>query len=207
VDSSAIVVWISGVGTVIAAAAACFAALYTKRAAGEAAKAAKAAADQVELQRPRPIVVATFLRSFSPNKGNMAADDKDLRLENIGDSPAFDVEVSNLEVPGSRLLTETFPYLQPGSSMVCNHKLEPGRGLSGVMGRAALFVEDAKTYFNEQSMNESSRSANFRYEIPFSISYRTVDLRQFKQSYVFVVYFPLLRAWVEPVGSLLPPPS
>lgn len=32
---------------------------------------------------------------------------------------------------------------------------------------------------------------------------RAPDGRRFRQPYVFVVYFYLLRAWIEPVGSLL----
>jgi hypothetical protein len=42
-----------------------------------------------------------------------------------------------------------------------------------------------------------------RHEIPFTLSYRALDARQFRQPYVFVVYWLTMTAWVEPVGSLL----
>jgi hypothetical protein len=196
--------WITATSTVIAVGAAVAAAIYTKRSASEAAKAAKAAADQVELQRPRPIVLAEFFYSFSPNRGNMArVNDRDFKLQNIGDSPAFDVELNPLEVPGTRLETDTLPYLLSGAPVPCIHRLDPPRGISGVMGRAALFVEDAKTFFDQQSKNQSSKEPEFRYKVEFTVSYRALDGREFKQSCVLVVDFPSLSAWIESVGSLL----
>ena len=208
--------WITAIGAGIAAFAAVGAALYTKRSASEAAKAAKAAADQVELQRPRPIVVATFSRSVSDNENNADDDDQEFRLANIGDSPAFDVEVSPLETPGelpnlraaSRLTTKRLSYLLPASTPArCTHELEPDRGAGTLIaekirGMAGSFTRDAASFFNEQS-KRGIRSPDLRYEIPFMLSYLALDGRRFRQPYVFVVYFYQLRAWIEPAGSLL----
>jgi hypothetical protein len=196
----------------IATIAAIFAVVYTKRAAEAAAQAAKAAADQVELQRPRPIVVASFAYSFSENKGNMAADDKEFHLENIGNSPAFDLELSVLETPGtlaelgeaSQLETEKLPYLVPGiPPAICSHTLKPHRGVLSLR-HAAGFVHDAVEFFKQQSKADaSSRSPDSRYEIRFSIAYSSLDARRFTQPYRLVIYFVLSKAWIEPIGSLL----
>lgn len=208
--------WITAGCSMGAVVAAIFAARYTKRSASEAAKAATAAADQVELQRPRPIVVATFSRSVSDNKTGPDNDDQEFRLANIGDSPAFDVEVSPLETPGelpyakaaSRLITEGFTYLLPKSMPAyCTHQLEPDRGAGTLIaekirGAAGSFAMDAVRFFDGQHKTEM-RSPDHRYEIPFVLSYRALDGRRFRQPYVFVVYFLQLRAWIEPVGSLL----
>jgi hypothetical protein len=205
--------WITAGCTVVAVGAAIVAALYTKRSASEAAKAAKAAADQVELQRPMPIVVATFSHSLSDNKGDTDDDDKEFQLANIGDSPAFDVEVSPLETPGelpylgaaSRLSTERLSYLLPASIPArCTHRLEPDHGaiVLTIKGMAGTFATDAARLFDERSKAEI-RSPDLRYEIQFELSYRALDGRRFRQPYVFVLYFQVLRAWIEPVGSLL----
>lgn len=203
--------WISACSTVVAVVAAGFAAFYTRRAATEAAKAARAAADQVELQRPRPIVIAAFLRSLSETKVPGASDTY-IRLRNIGDSPAFDVLVSPLETPGvvpgldsvSRLETERVLWLAPGIDPVpCVHRVIPDRGPLSGMRNAAGFVDDAKTFFDMQSRDTSSRSGDHRYEIKFAVSYRSLDGRRFEQCHLFVVHFTRLSAWVEPVGSLL----
>jgi hypothetical protein len=199
-DSSTKASWIGGLGAVAAAAGTLAAAWYTKRAANEAAKAAKTAADQMELQRPRPIVVPEFQYSFAVNRGNMAsANYPDFHLRNIGDSPAFDVELSTLEVSVSRLETNRLPYLLTGTPVPCIHQLRPQRGLSGVMGSGALFVVDAKTFFDQQR----PPAPGFRHEVPFSVSYRALDGRRFEQPCLLVVHFPSLSAWVETVSSLL----
>jgi hypothetical protein len=65
-------------------------------------------------------------------------------------------------------------------------------------------VDDAKSFFNKQATEDPSQSnPAFRYEIPFTVSYRALDGRKFEQPHLLVIYFPLLNAWVEPVGSLL----
>ena len=171
--------WLSGIGTVIAAIAAILAAVYTKWAASEAARAANAAAAQVKLQRPHPIVVATFSRSL---KENNAEQTKEFQLENIGDSPAFDVEVSTMEVPlsdgqeSSRLKTETLPYLLPRTPTMCVHQVEPPRGVLSVIGRAGHFADDLVKFFDRQGQKEGLQSAlNERRQIEFTLSYRGLD--------------------------------
>ena len=100
----------SGIGTAIAAIAAVVAARYAKGAVAEAARSAKAAADQVDLARSRPIVLVTF--SYSGKDQTQKVDrTREFRLENIGNSPAFDVHVSPIGVPDAshRLITEACP--------------------------------------------------------------------------------------------------
>jgi hypothetical protein len=91
---------VAAVAAIVAAGAAVVAARFTKQAVAEAAKAAKSASDQVELQRPNPIVVASFSYSFSDLRRETDAHDEEFQLQNIGESAAFDVEVSMIEAPG-----------------------------------------------------------------------------------------------------------
>lgn len=209
-DGATVAAWVSAIGTVVAAGAAAAAAIYTKRAAIEAGNAANAAADQVSQQRPRPIVVVFFEHCFYDQRGTTAPHDSDFYLQNIGNSPAFDVTVSALQVPGrlpyldnapSQLETRKLPFVTPGTQRAaCEHELSPPRGGMSVKG-AGGFVEDATRFFNEKS--KTSGHSEMRNEIPFILSYRALDGRQFRQPYVFVVYWPRVTAWVKPVGSLL----
>jgi hypothetical protein len=100
----------------VAAVAANVATFYAKQAAVEARKTATAAADQVELQRPRPIVIVSFQQYFGPNPGNPILNDTDFHLQNIGDSPAFDVVVSTLKVPGK------VPYFDEPSQLTTRNQ-------------------------------------------------------------------------------------
>jgi hypothetical protein len=208
--------WMSGVGTAVAAVAAIVAAVaaivaarYTKQAVHEATKAANAAAEQVKLQSPHPIVVATFSYSLSESTHNRAVRAEDFQLENIGDSPAFDVEVSTMEVPlsdggSSRLETKRLSYLLPRSPTMCVHHLEPARGVLQVLGGAGRFAVLLVTFFDEKAKIEGSKSGlNRRYQIEFAVSYRGLDKTQFKQLYAFVVFPGGQRIWIEPTGSLL----
>jgi len=198
-------------GTVVAAVAAVYAAVFTRRSADAAAKAAESAADQVDLQRPRPIVVVHFSRSLSENPPTMARLDPVFQLENIGDSPAFDVELSPMELsrPATACCKKTSPvdFLVPRARLSCAHSMEPPQGVLRALGPAATFVQELANHFNEQSKSEASWNPDHRYEMEFSLSYRGLDGRRFRQPYALVVYFPRLQAWVEPVGSLLEPAS
>jgi len=203
--------WMSAVGTslaagaaIVAAAAAVLAARYTKQAVTEAAKSSKAAADQVELQRPRPIVLATFSHSFKEHQ----TDDNPMRefhLENLGDSPAFDVEVSSMEVPDARnrLTTEALSHLKSGASHACKHRLEAPQSVLTVLRPAETFANELVSFFNASSTGTLTERIDKRCQIQFTLSYRALDERRFVQRYAFIVFFPKLRAWVEPVGSLL----
>jgi len=166
---------------------------------------AKAAADQVELQRPRPIVLATFSYSFKQNQN--AADDRfhEFCLENIGGSPAFDVEVSSIEVPdaSNRLITESLSHLAAGSTHSCKHSLENGQGVLGVLAPAKTFANDLVLFFDREKGGTLTERIDKRHQIHFTLSYRALDRSRFKQQYAFIVFFPRLRAWIEPVGSLL----
>jgi hypothetical protein len=78
-----------------------------KRAADEAKRSADAAYAQLNLTRPHPIVVAHLLGDHNPPKG--------LTIRNIGTGTAFDVEISDLVLPGGPAIsTRPLPYLEAG---------------------------------------------------------------------------------------------
>ena len=197
---------IAGVAAIVAAGAAIVAARYTKQAVHEAAKAAKSSADQVELQRPRPIVLMTFLYSFKPGQRN---DIHQFQLENIGDSPAFDVIVSRMETPdsASQLSTGGVSHLLAGAVHSCKHRLEDDAGAVGgvlaVLSPAESFAVRLAAYFDKHSAGTLPERIDVRNEIGFTLSYRALDRRLFEQRYSFVVRFSRQQAWIEPVGSLL----
>lgn len=210
-DAPKLTDWLAGIGAavaalaaLVAASAAVYAAIYTRRAADASAKAAEKAAEQVELQRPRPVITATCQWSFSQTRRDTVPRDKEIELTNIGNSPAFDVKVSQIETPdkATRLLTEEVAYLSPGVAHKCAHRVEPARGVVGILGGAGSFVNDLVSAFDEQGRSETF-DINTPHSVPFTLSYRALDGRIFEQPYSFVVYFPQLRAWIEPVGSLL----
>jgi len=196
--------WMSGIGAVLASVAAIVAAYYAKQAARETAKAAKAAADQVELQRPRPILMVTFSYSL---KRNQTDEDrfKKFRLQNIGDSPAFDVKVSPIELPdGSECLkTEEISHLLGGQIHACKHQLQNNRGGLAILQPAETFASALADYFDRKSGGALDERINKGHRIYFEVSYHALDKRHFSQRYAFIVYFLKLRVWVEPVQSLL----
>lgn len=202
--------WIIAIGTIIAAVAAVAAALFTKQSAREAARAATAAAEQVDLSRPRPLVVATF-GSYWGSLGR-TPNDASFTLENIGDSPAFDVDVSPIRTPGVVLsigrpsvsTAEPIRYLLPRLTLSCTHKLEgEGHGVLQVLSPMNTFLDHAKEYFYHVRDVEAGRNRAYQYEIGFTLSYSALDRRRLVQQYVFVVHLTRQLAWVEPVGSLL----
>jgi hypothetical protein len=210
--SPSITDWMSGAGAavaavaaIVAAGAAIVAARYTKQAVREAAKAAKAAADQVELQRPRPIVLLTFSYSLKQNRNTEEERFREFRLENVGNSPAFDVEVSSIEVPDAtnRLNTEKLSHLLVSGTFACKHRLEKSQGVLAVLQPAETFANDLAAFFNKHSEGTLAERIDKRHQIEFTLSYRALDRRHFEQRYAFVVFFPKQRAWIEPMGSLL----
>jgi hypothetical protein len=210
--SPSITDWMSSTGAVaaagaaiVAAGAAVLAARYTKQAVYEAAKAAKAAADQVELQRPRPVVLLTFSYSFKHNRNTDEERFREFHLENIGNSPAFDVEVSSIEVPDAtdRLTTEQLSHLLVSRTHACKHRLDKSQGVLGVLQPAETFANALAAYFNQHSEGTLAERIEKRHQIEFTLSYRALDRRRFEQRYAFLVFFPKQRVWIEPMGSLL----
>ena len=177
---------------------------YARQAAIETAKAAKAAADQVELQRPRPILLLTYSRSFkqSPPEEERL---REFHLRNIGDSPAFDAEVGSLEMPdGSKVLTtDGLSYLSPTAVHSCRHRLEGEQGAIGILSPSETFADGLYDYFNKRSSGTLDESVQKRHEIQFTLSYRAIDKRHFQQRHAFVARFIKQRVWIEPLGSLL----
>ncbi len=194
---------IIAIETGIAALAAVVAALF-------AAKAAIAAAEQVRLSRPRPIVVASFESYWG--SGGRIPNDISVKLENIGDSPAFDIDVGPMTTPGvvpslggpSNLKTDRIRYIPAHETRFGNHNLEGlAPGPLSALKPVGLFLDHAKEYFDQLGRAKATAKPDHRYEIEFTISYSALDGRRFEQRYIFVVHFPMLSAWIEPVGSLL----
>ena len=194
----------SGIGTVIAAIAAVVAARYAKGAVAEAARSAKAAADQVDLARPRPIVLVTF--SYSGKDQTQKVDrTREFRLENIGNSPAFDVHVSPIGVPDAshRLITEGLSYLKASENKSCVHGRDPAGGVLSVLQPAETFAHELICFFDKTGSGSLSENAFRENKITFTLSYRALDGRRFAQRYAFIVVLMKEAAWIEPIGSLL----
>jgi hypothetical protein len=64
----------------------------------------------------------------------MSDNDQSLKITTIGDSPAFDIEVSPLEVGESRLSTKKIAYLLQGAPAESTHELEPRSGVTRLLG-------------------------------------------------------------------------
>ena len=207
-NTGMIIEWITAGATVVAAIAAIGAVRFSRQAAEAARTAAQAAAEQVELQRPRPILVASYSQSLKTDGG--PAQGIPFTLRNIGDSPAFDIETGPIETPGelphlgaaSRLEMDRIPYLLAETSTQCNHRLLPPRGVRGVLQGLTQFTEDAARFFSEDA-TRFSKASGHRSQIGFALYYRALDGRRFSQRYVFMVDFTSLQASVEPIDSLL----
>ena len=210
--------WMSGIGTVIAAAAAIFATLYTKHSAEQATKASQAAADsaktardQTELQRPRPILVPSFSLAWNDNRSGLDNTDRDraIRIENIGNSPAFDINLTGLEIPGrgANLRLSLFCFLKPNVGPVQpfeqNVTWEVGPIELLQNGPLPIFIRRLREYFNNEALRSGDENVD-RYYIEFSLSYRALDGRSFSQAYYLAVSFIQSKSWIEPVSSLIP---
>lgn len=141
----------------------------TKRSADAAQKSAEAALKQVELQRPRPVVVAIYKKSLGT-----LSDNSSIRLRNIGDSPAFDVEVDRLRVPGTNepvLLSFRIPYILPNSEEDLNQELVPDDvPVSPGMSAFSSFV-----ILLHQHFNQAERPLSPPDWIPMIVRYRRFD--------------------------------
>ena len=199
-------------GTLIAAI---FAALYakratqqTQRAANAAANSAKSAEEQIELQRPLPLIIVQW--QWDPNLPKGQVQSKAFALRNIGNSPAFDVRISDLQFTGSIWILETdvAHYITPNGIFNCHHKL------SGADQSApALTMIDPLPYFvrGARGILSSGKSlaadSPFHATISFGLSYSAADGR--KLNCECALRFNLVRGttWVGPMSSWLPPKS
>ena len=177
-------------------------ALATCLAAWSAWKAARAAQQQVKLQRPRPVIIV---------EGNWGLEDssgENFVLRNIGSSPAFDIELSPIEGPvlkqvryAERLVTDRMSVLAEKQGQVASQcRCAPGNTLRD---QAAFnFVQAAGPAF---SQTDEEGNPTLVHEIKFFVSYSTLDGRQIRTE--CAIHFNLgvgnLRAQVVPASGWL----
>lgn len=165
-------------------------------------KAAKTAGEQVRLQRPRPLVIIEGAWGLEdPNGGNFA-------LANIGSSPAFGIEVSEIEGPflsqvghEERLVTDRMFVLEEKQRQVASqYRRVPGNILCDQA--AFKFVQNAGRAFSTK--NEDG-NPTLVHEAKFFVSYSTLDGRQIKTECAirFNLGVDNLRAQVVPVSGWL----
>jgi hypothetical protein len=189
------------INSVIAAAtsgAAVFA-LLTARAAKTQGKAALV---QIDLLRPRPVVV---IEGGWNLEAEIEAPDAFL-VRNIGSSPAFDIQITEIKGPirqpyGYRehLATDRiFVIAEKSDALAEHHRLAPGSQID--QRAAATFIKAASTSF-DASMDEPD---SLRPVLEFKVSYKALDGRQFETPCRILFWLGLnARADIAPVSSWL----
>jgi hypothetical protein len=124
--------WITSIATAVGGVGAAVAAFCSARSVGHARRSAELAAQEVELQRPAPVVVI-----------ERRADINSLVLSNRGNSPAFDVRISELTVPGFTLTTDAVRLLIQKDFVECRHRMHS----NGRNGDLQLFQTLAGHHF------------------------------------------------------------
>jgi hypothetical protein len=162
-------------------------------------RAARAASSQVELQRPRPVVIVEGNWNV---ENALNVEPRGFLLRNVGSSPAFDVEVSGIEGPflqqvqyRERLTTDRIFVLTEGKGPLeaAHHRHVPGDVLDH---QAALkFVQNASQTFPPQG----------DHKMEFFVGYSALDGRRFRTECLicFNLGFPNSRAEVVPASSWL----
>lgn len=177
-------------------------ALATCVAAWGAWKAAKSADEQVKLQRPRPVVIV---------EGNWGLEDpngENFVLANIGSSPAFDIEVSDIEGPllrqaesAERLVTDrTFVIEEKQKQVAPQCRRAPGNILRDQA--AFKFIQNAARAFSPKDENGNP---TLEHKLIFDVAYSTLDGRRIKTACAirFNLAIDNLRAQVVPSASWL----
>jgi len=166
--------------------------------------AAKAAWAQVKLQRPRPVV--TVEGNWSLNNSTSGPDG--FMLKNVGSSPAFDIEVSDIEGPllkqvqhRERLVTDHILVLEEKNGLeATHHRRMPGN----VIDHQAVttFVQNAGQTFLPK---DKSGNPSLDYKLNFFVEYSALDGRRFKTECLmsFNLGIDNLRARIVPESSWL----
>ena len=183
-----------------------FATFAAALAAWRAARAAKtqgdAAWEQVKLQRPRPVIIVEA--SWNLEKDSDAPDN--ILVRNVGSSPAFDVDISEIEGPllqaqgyRERLVTDRiFVLAEQAEIRAAHHRIVPGTPISHV---AALgFV---KTAAGSPAAMDNGGDPH-RPSLEFSLGYSALDGRRFKVPCRIQFWLGLkARAEIVPVAGWL----
>lgn len=149
-------------------------------------------------QRPRPIVIAQYVQSLGAFN-----EAQPVKLQNVGNSPAFDITIPYLKLPGKTshvLKTETIRFIRDGEWADTRHVLEPDDqpmrpGMSYLQTFAALL---------QQHFNKPGRAFEHPDSIPFTVCFKSIEGERFSVQHRFVIDAGFLnQARVELDQSLL----
>jgi hypothetical protein len=142
-----------------------------------AKKQGDAAWEQVKLQRPRPVLVVEGhwnLESDADGQNGFV-------IRNVGSSPAFDINISEIEGPfipsvgySERLITERIFVIGEGCDVrPAQHRCTPGNQFD--RDAAVTFLKVAGQSF----MSTVDAGNSLRHTLKFSLTYSTLESRQF----------------------------
>lgn len=173
-------------------------ALATCIAAACAFLAARAAGEQVKLQRPRPVITIEGNWSL---ESTLDDEPHGFLLQNVGSSPAFDIKVSDIVGPllykghRERLTTDPVPLLAEGKKPLeaIHRRYMPGSAIGD--GAALKFVQNASETLPPQDGQKLS----------FFVEYSALDGTRFKTECLicFSLGLPNPRAQIVPCSSWL----
>ncbi len=196
---------IIALATCVAAFSACAGAWCAYKAAVAAKRQGDAAWEQVSLQRPRPVVIVKGCWSLE----NPTDEPSGFLLQNVGSSPAFDVEVSDIEGPllkqvqyRERLTTNRIFVLTEGKEPLeaTHHRHMPGNVIDHQA--VSAFVQNASRTF---SRTDEGGNPSLDHKLKFFVKYSALDSRPFmvKCSICFNLGINSLHAKIEPDSSWL----
>ncbi len=191
--------WIIAAATLVAGPSALWAA-------NESRKSAKAALHQVKLQRPRPLIVIDW--RWDVNDSDRLVPQA-LLLSNIGDSPAFDIEISDLQIQTANneshvLQTAPIRFIIPDREAYCSHDLRGNSGVHNFQQPLSYFVRKAKdTFISSRPVTDPRLVEPYYDSLLFRLDYRAADGH--KLTCECALRFSLVAVWVEPVSSWAPP--
>lgn len=162
----------------------------------------RAAWEQVNLQRPRPVIVVEGSWNLEEKGDGPDA----FLLRNIGSSPAFDIELADIDGPlvpscgyRERLVTDRiFVIAEKSETRGAHHRLIPATQIDH---RAALdFIKTAAQSFPVTDDDPNLR----RPALDFALCYSTLDGRRFSVPCQMRFWLGLnARAEIVPVSSWL----
>ncbi len=190
----------SGVGGL----AACLATWFAYWTAKAARTQADASWELVRLQRPRPVVTVEGDWNFENSSGGPDG----FGLKNVGSSPAFHIEVSDIEGPVLRqaqhretLTTESILLLEEKEMQVAiHHRCMPGNVIDDQA--AFKFVQNASRAF---SPRDEDGNPTLDHELNFFVAYSTLDGRRIRTECLirFNLGADRRRARIVPVSGWL----
>jgi hypothetical protein len=189
--------------------------LFARRAAIAAERSAEGAIEQARLLSPRPRPRLYFRRSLNTEKNQ---GDRAVRVKNIGDSIAYDVRLSDMEVPvlagvsggGEVLASEAIDCVKPDEETSFVHRISGNVGpIQAAVIPVETFVQRAVAVFDDKSRREPGQSITAIgkkiHEIRLVLSWAAKDDTKFLQTYLLRFQFARLEAWLEPFGDISSP--